>query len=233
MSAPLCYTALDKNASLLHDGLTVIVELIGAIHDAHNIFNQTCNPHYGTTQAGYSPAQPTTTPIPYTKKQFSRLTLSYATLFGNLHKASVKQVQDHSGQYITIVPFGAGTHLTQDNPEMTKDIENFLKSFSFLHSDHLQVACPALRITPKAGIHFAKLFPYLFLNLHNPLHHLLLWQQTFAFQMNGWSLALSAFNPDAQARSWVILNFAGSFVTPELPQMIGTLHTITPTLLND
>jgi len=134
-----------------------------------------------------------------------------------MHEAMVKQVQDHLGQYVTIIPFGAGPHLTQNNPELTKDIETFLKSFGFPDSDHLQVANPAPRITPKAGTCFVKLFPYLLLNPPDPLHHLLLWQQTFAFQLNGQSLAFSTINPDAQARSWVILNFAGSFVTPDQP----------------
>lgn len=199
MSTPLRYTALDENASLPHDGPTAIVEMLRATNDVHNTFNQSHNPHYGTTQAGSRLAQPTAVPIPYTTKQFPKLVLSYATLFGNLHEATVKQLQDHPEQYITIIPFGAGLHLTKNNPEMTRDIVTFLKSLSFPESNHVQVACPMLRITPKIGVCFAKPFPYLLLNLSEPLHCLLLWQQTFAFQLNGRSLTFNAINLNEQA----------------------------------
>lgn len=161
---PLRYTMLGDKASLPHEGPTVIVELVGATNNVNNVFNQLHNPHYGTTKACNKPEQPLTTPIPYTTTQFPKLTPSYATLFGNLHEATVKQVQNHPEQYVAIIPFGAGPRLTQDNPEMSKDIESFLKSLSFPGSDHLQVARPTPNITPKTWARFAKPFPYLLLS---------------------------------------------------------------------
>ena len=183
-STLLCYTTLGNNASLPHDGPTVIVELVGATNDMNNVFNQIHNPHYGTTQTGNEPEQPPTIPIPYTTMHFPKLAPSYVTLFGNLHKTMVKQVQSHPKQYVTIIPFEAGPHLTQDNPKMSRDIESFLKSLGFPGSNHLQVACPTPNIVPKTQAHFAKPFPYLLLNLPEALHCLLLWQQTFTFQIS-------------------------------------------------
>ena len=224
---------LDANSSLPHDGPTVIVELMGATHDVDRVFNHASNPHYGITQASEKPEQPPTIPIPYTTERFPKLTPSYATLFGNLNEATTKQVRSHPGCYIALIPFGAGQRLTQDNPELAKDLETFLKSLGFPGSNHLQVARPTPSVVPPNRARFAKPFPYLLLNAPEPLCRLLLWQQTFAFQINSKHLAFNAVSPDVQVESWVILNLSGSFVTPEQLHMINALRTIATTLMTD
>ncbi|KAF8219379.1 hypothetical protein L208DRAFT_1340856, partial [Tricholoma matsutake] len=191
------------------------------------------NPHYGTTQTGKKPEPPLTMPIPYTTKHFPKFMPSYATLFRNLHEATLKQLQNQPERYIALIPFGASQCLTQDHPKLGKDIETFLKSFSFPGSNHLRVACPTPNINPDPQARFSKPFPYLLINSPAPLSQLLLWQQTFAFQINSQCIAFNAVNIDPQAWSWVILNFTGPFVTPEPSHMVNALHTITTTLIND
>jgi hypothetical protein len=94
-STLLRYIMLDDSSNLPHEGPTVIAELTGATHDVNNVFSQSHNPHYGTTKTGNRPEHPPTTPIPYTAGPFPKVALSYATLFGNLHEESVKQIQSH------------------------------------------------------------------------------------------------------------------------------------------
>lgn len=168
-STPLQYTMIDANTTLPHKGPTVIVELIGATQDMNNAFSQLHNLHYGTTQTGDTPEPPLTTPIPYTTKLFPKLIPSYVTLFGNLHEVTLKQVQNYPQHYIAIIPFGAGQHLTQDYPGLSKDFETFLKSLGFHGSDHLQVVCPTPNLSPDPQAHFAKPFPYLLLHSPEPL----------------------------------------------------------------
>ena len=135
-------------------------------------------------------------PIPYTARGFPRMSPSYATLFGNLYGLMLEQVQKFPEWYIALIPYGAGHHLNQSQPSLSNDLETFLKSFGFPGSDRLHVAHTLPNITPKPGTHFAKPFPYLLLHSPEPLHHLLLWQQTFVFQLNGRRLAFNVIAPD-------------------------------------
>ncbi|KAF8225235.1 hypothetical protein L208DRAFT_1307241 [Tricholoma matsutake] len=154
-------------------------------------------------------------------------------LFGNLHEETLRQVQNSPQHYTALIPFGAGSRLTQDHPNLSKDFETFLKSFRFDGSDRLQVTHPTPNLQPDPQTRFSKPFPYLLLHSPEPLHQLLLWQQTFAFQINARCLAFNAVRIDPQARSWVIVNFAGPFVSTAHTHMINTLHTITTTLMDD
>ncbi|KAF8222667.1 hypothetical protein L208DRAFT_1522292, partial [Tricholoma matsutake] len=164
------------------------------------------------------------------------------TLLGNLNDKSTKEIKSNPSACVAIILYGREKCLLKENPSLAKDIEHFIKSLGYTTWEGRNVQSPTLNIVPKTQVCFAKPFPYLLLNLPEALHCLLLWQQTFTFQIKCGCNAELALEPRRQpitiipnlhARSWIIVNFTGPYITSEPLCMINALCTITTTLLND
>lgn len=115
--------------------------------------------------------------------------------------------------------YGGGDKIKEENPNLMKDIQAFLQGLAIEGSEKLRVIDPPKKDNSNRGA-FTK--PHiLLLQYGSPaLRALILWFQTFAFQIEGRKIAFSAVRFDITVRPWFITDITGQFVDDD-PYMMN------------
>ncbi|KAF4576933.1 hypothetical protein EYR36_004917 [Pleurotus pulmonarius] len=189
------------------------------------------NPHWEMIP---SEENSSATTIPFTANPLPRIVYRASTVLGNVKDTVKKKLEEKRDSTVMLIPMGAGNRFTQGNPRYPDQILTFLRTLRGAETSRITIAPPTSQFAPPAKARFALPFAYIAGNVPNDLRETLIHRQTFAFQIDGKKYVFHAVAvPDETPTSWVIANFDGGCVTPDIDEMKEALEAILNTLFND
>lgn len=186
--------------------------------------NRDLNPHIQKAGEGDIPTLPPVSTTQFTRAEFPRVVIPFDDLVRNLAEEQVNQIKGNPGNYIAIIPFGAGKKFYDENPTSRQQILKMLVGFGFSGNEELELAAPIPR-TPNKNRKFEGPWPMLLKNASAELRAYLLWQQTFAVKAD---VAFNAISFDMSIQSWVIMNITGDAIADterRKKQVMGTIKS--------
>ncbi|KAJ8509035.1 hypothetical protein ONZ45_g8752 [Pleurotus djamor] len=182
------------------------------------------NPHWGTTPA--NPNAPRSK-YPYMVADTPRCVVRRSAITGNQAEGTIKATALIAKTTVAIIPFGAGTKFTKENPMFPRMVQEFLKGLPFDGSKELVVASPSARNTPPPNAPFALPFAFFAVNVPSELKTFLLETQAFSFTRGSTAYGFFAHEiPSEAPNSWVLANYEGPYITSETDKMEQALTAI-------
>lgn len=190
------------------------------------------NPHTQSTQRGAAPHEPSESRIAYTRAIYPRIIKSLDALTAGILESTAEAIRANPDRYIALLVYGGGNRVKEENPDLMKDIESFLKGLTIEGSERLRVVDPPKSDKASRG-EFARPHILLLQDGSPKLRTFILWYQTFAFQIEGRKIAFSALRFDENVRPWFIADITGQVVDDDPNTMTEGLRAITNLLTKD
>ncbi|KAF9494935.1 hypothetical protein BDN71DRAFT_1560805 [Pleurotus eryngii] len=190
------------------------------------------NPHLQFSHRDRAPLLPTESRIAYTQGYFPRVVKSLDSLLSEINEVTTEAIKSHPDKFITLLVYGGGDKIKEENPNLMKDIQAFLQGLAIKGGEKLRVIDPPKKTNAQRG-DFAK--PHILLLQHGSpeLRAFILWFQTFAFQIDGRKIAFSAVRFDINIRPWFITNITGQIIDDDPNMMTIAVETIKEHLSKD
>jgi hypothetical protein len=190
------------------------------------------NPHSKFTRADPTPAElpdGDRLKIPFTNTVFSRISIPFFILTGNMPDDIVADLGQGKGKLAT-VPYGTGLKFYQENGTANKDVEKFVHSLVF-DTTGIDVALPmAKSMGGKNDREFGGPWPMILTGVSAPLTEFLLWNQTFAVNTK---LTFLAHPFNHTLLSWHMMTISGDAVCDTLAAKAKVLGAIKGRVWND
>lgn len=171
------------------------------------------NPHLQRSQSSTIVKKPTHRPpinaMQFTTAPFPRLIIPYKDLVATMDENIKQVIDDEKGNYLAIVPFGAGRkHDREHGANFKKNLTDFLLSLGF-QTDAFDIAQVIPKTKTGRSNDFDKPWIWILDCLSKHLWGFMLWYQTFAVRPE---LTFSVIPFKENLKSWVITNITGGAV---------------------
>ncbi|KAJ7133772.1 hypothetical protein C8R43DRAFT_1089692 [Mycena crocata] len=190
------------------------------------------NPHIQKTKSGPTPAKipdPDKLTVPFTLAQFDRIVLPFGTMTRNMDPAQLDPIREKPGEYISILPHGAGKAFYKENPNANRHVKKFLESLD-LDTSGIDIALPKAAHNSNKARAFDAPWPMILSGASQELRDFLLWQQSFSVHDE---LCFHALPFDLAVESWLVLTISGDAVRDDEKQKAKVLGQIKKELWAD
>jgi hypothetical protein len=189
------------------------------------------NPHLHVSQSTAVGSKPSYSPpvnaMQFTRASYPRTIIPYRDLTGNLDDNIKKAIDEEKGNYLAILPFGAGSRYNKEfGLNLKKNLTDFLLSLGF-KIEAFDIAQVVPRTKAGRTSDFDKPWIWILECQSKRLRTYLLWYQTFAIRPD---LTFTVVPFNKQLKSWVITNITGGAVRDDPQKIAEALGEIKRTL---
>lgn len=170
------------------------------------------NPHLKRSQSGDMPNLPPAASKPYTSTIWPAVIILSNTLTKNINPRVLEAIFEDPESFLAIVPYGAGYRQRVDHPDMAKDIQDFLLTFTFENCAHLEIEPAAAKNTGWTN-NFDSPIPLILSGFTNELRNFLLWHQMFPFVVGTSRYVFLVVKFTCNIQSWHITHLKGACTT--------------------